>query len=94
MVRKSDGSIRACIDYYAVNERMVTDSYPLPRIDDLVDKLREANYITHLDLQTAYNQARMSDDGPTDDSIAATPLRGPTPSARCSLLFGNVGDGI
>jgi hypothetical protein len=72
MVRKSDGSIRVCIDYYAVNERTVKDSYPLPRIDDLIEKLREANYITHIDLQTAYNQVRMSDNGPTDDSIVAT----------------------
>jgi len=55
MVRKLDGSIRVCIDHRAINERAVKDSFPLPRIDDLIDKLREANCITHLDLRSAYN---------------------------------------
>ncbi len=67
MVRKSDGSIRVCIDYRAINERTVKDSFPLHRIDDLIDQLRDATCITHLDLRSAYNQVRMSDDGPSDD---------------------------
>ena len=72
MVSKSDGSVRVCIDYRAINERTVRDSFPLPMIDGLIDKLREARYITHLDLRSAYNQVRMPDDGPTDDSISVT----------------------
>ena len=64
MVRKKDGSIRVCIDYRAINERTVKDPFPLPRIDDFIDKLREANCITHLDFRSAYNKVRMSDDGP------------------------------
>jgi hypothetical protein len=48
MVRKSDGSIRVCIDYRAINERTVKDSFPLPRIDDLIDQLRDATCITHI----------------------------------------------
>ncbi len=51
MVRKPDGSVRVCIDYRARNERTVRDSFPLPRIDDLIDKLRDARCITHLDLR-------------------------------------------
>ncbi len=50
MVRKSDGSISVCIDYCAINERTVKDLFPLPRIDDLIDQLRDATCITHLDL--------------------------------------------
>jgi hypothetical protein len=38
MVRKSDGSIKVCIDYRAIDERTVKDSFPLPRIDDLIDQ--------------------------------------------------------
>ena len=56
MVRKSDGLIRVCIDYCAINERTVKDLFPLPRIDVLIDKLREAECITHLDLRSAYKQ--------------------------------------
>jgi hypothetical protein len=86
MVRKSNGSIRVCIDYRAINERTVTNSFPLPRIDDLIDKLKEANCITHLDLRLAYNQVRMSDDGPMDGSIAATTFQGLTPNGALCLL--------
>ena len=43
MVRKSNGLIRVCIDHRAANEHTVKDSFPPPRIDELIDKLREAN---------------------------------------------------
>jgi len=50
MVRKSNGSIRVSIDYRAINERGVKYLVPLPRIDDLIDQLKVATCITHLDL--------------------------------------------
>jgi len=40
IVWKADGSIRICFDYRALNECTVKDSFPLPRIDDLLDKFR------------------------------------------------------
>jgi len=55
MVRKPDGSIQLCVDYIALNECTVKDSFPLPRIDILLDKLRNAKCMTHMDLRTAYN---------------------------------------
>ena len=72
MVRKSDGLIIVCIDYRAIDECTVKDQFPLPRSDDLIDLLRDATCITHLGLRSAYNQVRMSDDGPSDNSIDAT----------------------
>jgi len=86
MVRKSYGSSRVCIDYPAINEHTVKDSFLLPRIDYLIDKLREANCITHLHSRSAYNQVIMSDDGPTDDSISATYFQGLTPNGAPCLL--------
>jgi len=68
MVRKLNGLIRVCIDYCAINKRTVKNSFPLPRIDDLIDQLKDVTCITHLNLRSAYNQVRMSDDGPSDDS--------------------------
>ena len=60
MARKLDGSIRVCVNYKALNECNVKDSFPLPRIDDLLDKLlRSAKCMTHLDPRSAYNQVRM-----------------------------------
>jgi hypothetical protein len=81
MARKPNGSIRVCIDFRVINERTVRDSFSPPRIYDLIDKLREARCITHLDLQSAYNQVRMSNDGPTADSIESTAFQGLTPNS-------------
>ncbi|XP_029157922.1 transcription elongation factor SPT5-like, partial [Nylanderia fulva] len=39
MVKKKDGSIRFCVDYRKLNEVTIKDSYPLPRIDDILDQL-------------------------------------------------------
>ena len=86
MVRKSDGWIRVCIDYRAINERTVKDPFPLPRIDDLIDQLRDATCITHLDLGSAFDQVRMSDDGPSGDSITTTTFQGLTPNGSPCLL--------
>jgi len=37
MVRKKDGTLRFCVDYRKLNDVTVKDSYPLPRIDDILD---------------------------------------------------------
>ncbi len=86
MARKADESIRVCIDYRAINERTMRDSFSLPRIEHLIDKHREARCITHFDLRSAHNQVRMSDDGPTDDSILGTTCQGLTPNGAPCLL--------
>ena len=43
MVRKKDGSFRFCIDYRQLNEVTKLDTYPLPRVDDLLDQLGESS---------------------------------------------------
>ena len=88
LVRNPDGSMRMCIDYRGLNEFSVKDAYPLPRIDELLEQLRNTAIISHLDLQQGYYQVRMSDDGPEDESIAATTFQGCTPpGAPCLLEF-------
>jgi hypothetical protein len=49
-MRKTDGSLRLCIDYRGLNEVTRYDAYPLPRVDDTLDELKDANFYTHLDL--------------------------------------------
>jgi hypothetical protein len=39
LVHKKDGTLRMCVDYRTVNKVMVKNRYPLPRIDDLFDRL-------------------------------------------------------
>jgi Reverse transcriptase (RNA-dependent DNA polymerase)/RNase H-like domain found in reverse transcriptase/Aspartyl protease len=55
-VPKPDGTLRVCIDYRAINKITVKNKYPLPRIDDLLDKLSGAKYFSSLDLQTGFHQ--------------------------------------
>ena len=38
-VRKMDGSHRMCIDYWELNKLIVKNCYPLPRIENLFDRL-------------------------------------------------------
>ena len=75
MVRTLDGSVRVCIYRHSINERIISYSLPLSRIDDFIKKLEEARCITHLDLRSTYNQVRMSNGGPTKDSIATTTFK-------------------
>ena len=53
-VKKPDGSLRFCVDYRALNKVTIKDSYPLPRHEDLMDRLSGAKYFTSLDLCSGY----------------------------------------
>ena len=41
-VKKSDGTLRLCVDYRKLNDLTIKNKYPLPRIDDLFDQLSGA----------------------------------------------------
>jgi hypothetical protein len=54
-VEKKDGTRRMCIDYRALNEVMIKNKYPLPRIVDLFDQLRGASVFSKIDLRLGYH---------------------------------------
>jgi hypothetical protein len=60
-VRKADGSLRLCIDYRGLNAVTRKYAYPLPRVDDTLDELKDANFYTHLDLASGFWQIRVRD---------------------------------
>lgn len=56
LVRKKDGQVRWCIDYRALNDRTVKDSFPLPNIEDCLDTLHGNKYFSTLDMASGYYQ--------------------------------------
>ncbi|XP_045024535.1 uncharacterized protein LOC123469583 [Daphnia magna] len=59
LVRKNTGEVRFCVDYRRLNEVTKKDVYPLPRIDDILDRLGGSKYFSQLDLASGYWQVRM-----------------------------------
>jgi len=62
IVIKKDGSNRFCIDYRKLNAATVTDAHPLPRIDDLLEQFRGANWFSSIDLASGYWQIEMEEE--------------------------------
>src|SRR6201992_416543 len=58
-VKKADGSLRLVVDYWKLNALTIKDRYPLPRQDDLMEKLMRAKIFTKLDLRWGYNNVRV-----------------------------------
>jgi len=55
-VHKKDGTLKMCVDYRALNKATVKNWYPLPRIDDLFDRLSGAKVFSRIDLCSGYYQ--------------------------------------
>jgi len=61
LVRKKDGTYRLCVDYRQLNSVTRLDAYPLPRIDETIEKLQGARYFTLMDLASGYWQIPLNE---------------------------------
>nr|XP_041633078.1 uncharacterized protein LOC121502930 [Drosophila kikkawai] len=59
---KKNGEVRMCVDYRQLNENSVPDAYPLPRIHQILERLRNAKFISTLDLKNGYWQIPVAPD--------------------------------
>ena len=61
LVPKSNGTYRMCTDYRKVNSVTKTDSFPIPRIDDCIEKVGNSKYVTKFDLLKGFWQVPLTD---------------------------------
>ncbi|GJP33550.1 hypothetical protein CLOM_g18077 [Closterium sp. NIES-68] len=71
-VNKKGGGLRMCVDYRALNKITIKNRYPLPRIEDLFDRLQGAQWFSALDLAQGYHQLRI-----TKEDVPKTAFRSP-----------------
>jgi len=60
VVKKSDGTPRVCVDYRALNRIVCKDRYPLPLIEDILDRLQNARVFSSIDLKNGFFRVSVS----------------------------------
>ena len=91
VVPKKGGKWRVCVDYTDLNDACPKDSFPLPRIDHIVDALAEHGMLSFLDAFFGYHQIPMyPPDAEKTSFIIPSPPPPPPPPPRALLLQRNV----
>ena len=61
-VRKRDGATRICVDYRKLNKVTADDVYQMPRVEEILEKVGSAKFITTLDLSKGYYQVPLTEE--------------------------------
>ena len=61
MIKRQNGKPRLCVDLRALNNITKEDAYPLPYIDIILNKLKQARYISTIYLNNAYHQIELEE---------------------------------
>lgn len=99
LVKKKNGEYRMCIDYQKLNAITVKDKYPMPLIEEQIDKLGGNKYFTGLDLASGYYQVPVAEDA-IEKTAFVTPeghyefLRMPFGLTNAPAVFQRLMDGV
>ena len=69
-VKKKDGTLRLCINYWELNKVTIKNKYKLLRIDDLFDQLAGTKVFFKIDLRSGYHQLKVQ-----EEDVPKTALR-------------------
>jgi hypothetical protein len=61
-VKKKDRTLRLCIDFRQLRKVIVKNKYPLERINNLFDQLKNEKIFSKIDLKSGYHQVRIKDE--------------------------------
>ena len=79
-VKKKTGGVRVCVDFRAVNALTSPDPYQMPRIDDILEQLAEAVFLSKVDLTKGFHQIPIHADDREKTAFC-------TPWGKFSYLF-------
>ena len=60
-VKKKDNKLCLVQDYHKLNQGTIKNKYPLPLIQEFIDKTKQARYFTKLDVHWGYNNIRIKE---------------------------------
>lgn len=63
---------RLVVDFRQLNKKIVADKFPLPRIDDILDRLGRAKYFSTLDLMSGFHQVELDDNSKRYTAFSTT----------------------
>ena len=86
VVPKKGGKWRVCIDYTDLNDTCHKDSFPLPRIDQIVDASAGHGMLSFLDAFSDYHQIPVYPPDAEKTSFITSPPPPPPPPPRALLL--------
>ncbi len=58
-VEKPDGSYRVCVDFRKLNEHILPDPFPMPKIEEILEEFHQMRYFSSLDLYWGFYQVKV-----------------------------------